>query len=297
MAGESPETVMANSRNNNSIVGRYVYPDGQSAHNIVMLFRDYSYQPTAGVVGQKVNQNTTASVVLPIPSNLQDTYSVQINPFELGSMGALAADALNGQSRNIASEAASGAGAAFNDTAQAEGLGGTAGAVLSNLKSASAFVGRNALDDLGIGGLAGAIDVATGTAVNPHVTLRFEGVNLKSHTFNWSMSPRNEREAETLKNLINFIRSRMLPSYDRGQGSTAISRGLLRYPNLVDIYFTGINQDYFYYFKPAMIQNFTTDYTPNGIALNRGGRPAFINMTMQLTEASIHTANDVNVQG
>ena len=293
---ESPETVMANSRNSNSVVGKYVYPDGQSAHNIVMLFRDYSYNPSAGVIGQKVNQNTTASVVLPIPANLQDTYSVQINPFELGSMGALAADALQGKTRANIESAANMAMATGRDAAKNPNES-SVGNVLSTLKTAGAFVGRNALDDLGIGGLAGAVDVTTGTAVNPHVTLRFEGVNLKSHTFNWSMSPRNEREAETLKNLINFIRSRMLPSYDRGQGKTAISRGLLRYPNLVDIYFTGINQDYFYYFKPAMIQNFSTDYSPNGIALNRGGKPAFVNMTMQITEAAIHTAQDVNVQG
>lgn len=294
MAGESPETVMANSRNANSVVGKYVYPDGQSAHNIVLVFRDYSYNPTAGVVGQRVNRNTTASVVLPIPANLQDTYSVQINPYELGSLGALTADGLNGQARAAASDAAQVAGSAFGGAAEAPGMGQAAGNLLSSLRSAGSFVGRNALDDLGIGGAAGAIDVATGTAVNPHVTLRFEGVNLKSHTFNWSMSPRNEREAETLKNLINFIRSRMLPEYDGPGGNSAISRGLLKYPSLVDIFFTGVDQNYFYYFKPAMIQNFTTDYTPNGITLNRGGKPAFINMTMQLTEAAIHTRNDVN---
>ena len=297
MAGESPETVMNNSRNANSVVGRYVYPDGQSAHNIVLVFRDYSYNPTAGVVGQRVNRNTSASVVLPIPSNLQDTYSVQINPFELGSMGAVAADAMNGQARNIASDAASIAGNAYGGAAEAPGAGQAAGSLLSDLRTAGTFVGRNALDDLGIGGLAGAIDVATGTAVNPHVTLRFEGVNLKSHTFNWQMSPRNAREAETLKNLINYIRGRMLPEYDGAGGNSAISRGLLKYPSLVDVFFTGIDQNYFYYFKPCMIQNFTTDYTPNGIALNRGGKPSFINLSLQLTEAAIHTRNDVNGQG
>jgi hypothetical protein len=129
------------------------------------------------------------------------------------------------------------------------------------------------------------------------MTLRFEGVNLKSHTFNWSLSPESEEEAEQLKNLINFIRQRMLPTYADPDGQSSLSRTLLNYPSLVDIYFTGINQEYFYYFKPCMIQNFTTDYTPNGVTLNRGGRPSFINMTMQLSEARIHTAADVNVAG
>ena len=296
MAGESPDAVMNSSRNVNNVVGRYVYPDGQSAHNIVLIFREYNYNPTAGVIGQRVNRNTTSSVVLPIPSNLQDTYSVNINPYELGGMGALAADALNGQSRAMLGDLQSYASSLSADAQAAGPNGESVGKFLSTIKSAGAFAGRNALDSLGIGGIAGAVDVATGTAVNPHMALRFEGVNLKSHTFNWSMSPRNENEAATLRNLITYIRSRMLPEYE-SDGNTALSRGLLKYPNLVDIYFTGIDQSYFYYFKPAMIQNFTTDYTPNGITLNKGGRPSFINLSMQLMEASIHTRNDVNVQG
>ena len=278
--------------------GRYTYPNNQSAHNIVLTFRDYSYQGTEGVVRPRATANMSAAVVLPLPSNLADTYSVNINPFEMGTMGAAVADAISGSGRSAIS----------GDLGRYLGSLGEGGTpvsgdnmisnALSSTRAAGAFIGRNLLDEIpGLGGISGAVDVATGTAINPHMTLRFEGVNLKSHTFTWTLSPESEQEAETLKNLINFIRQKMLPTYGDPSGQSSLSRTILNYPSLVDIYFTGVNQDYFYYFKPCMIQNFTTDYTPNGIVLNRGGKPSFITMTMQLSEARIHTASDVNVAG
>ena len=44
--------------------------------------------------------------------------------------------------------------------------------------------------------------------------------------------------------------------------------------------------------KTAMISQFNVDYTPNGIALNRGGKPSAVRLTMTMTEASIHTKSD-----
>jgi hypothetical protein len=46
-----------------------------------------------------------------------------------------------------------------------------------------------------------------------------------------------------------------------------------------------------------MINTFTTDFTPQGLALNKGGKPSFINMTMTVTEAQIHTRNDIEALG
>jgi hypothetical protein len=41
-----------------------------------------------------------------------------------------------------------------------------------------------------------------------------------------------------------------------------------------------------------MISQFNVDYTPNGIALNRGGKPSAVRLTMTMTEAAIHTKAD-----
>lgn len=277
--------------------GRYTFPSSPGVHNIILHFRGYSYQGTEGTIKPKVGANSEASIVLPIPANLEDSYSIQINQFEMGTMGAGIADAISGAGRD----------AVLNDIRtflspdrlDAFGGGGVDNMIatgLSTARAAGAFIGRNLLDQLGLGGISGAVDVATGTAVNPHAALRFEGVDLKNHEFTWTLSPKNEEEARTLRDMINFIRSKALPTYAT-DGESSLSRALLNYPSLVDIYFTGLDQSYFYYFKPAMIKTFRTNYTPNGIALNRGGRPSVIQMSMSLSEARIHTSADVNIQG
>ena len=41
-----------------------------------------------------------------------------------------------------------------------------------------------------------------------------------------------------------------------------------------------------------MISQFNVDYTPNGLAVNKGGKPNAVRLTMTLNEAYIHTADD-----
>jgi hypothetical protein len=41
-----------------------------------------------------------------------------------------------------------------------------------------------------------------------------------------------------------------------------------------------------------MVQQFNIDFTPHGIALLRGGKPAMVNMNMNVIEADIHTSED-----
>jgi hypothetical protein len=41
-----------------------------------------------------------------------------------------------------------------------------------------------------------------------------------------------------------------------------------------------------------MVQGFTVNYTPNGLALVKGGKPAIVGLNMTLVEADIHTSED-----
>lgn len=285
---------MEKARSTNNFTS-YSYPLTPGQHNMVLVFKDYDYRSatSSGFVrgeDRAVSSKIDASVSLPIPNNLTDTYNVKVGPYELGVTGALALDTLGAGGR---AELLADAQSAFSSGG--ETIAGTdkTTAVGSTFKIASAFMGRNVLDKLpGAGGINTAIDMRTGNTVNPHVALKFDGVDLKQHTFNWQLSPRSNEEARQLKDLLQFIKARMLPAYAI-DGESSVSRALLTYPNLVDIFFTGIDQNYFYYFKPVMINTFTTDFTPQGLALNKGGRPSFINCTMTVTEAQIHTRSDI----
>jgi hypothetical protein len=46
------------------------------------------------------------------------------------------------------------------------------------------------------------------------------------------------------------------------------------------------------YFKTSMIQGFNVSYTPHGLAIVKGGKPAMVSLSMNLVEADIHTAED-----
>lgn len=280
------------SQRNNRAFAKYNYPLTPGEHNIVLVFREYNYESsqTGFVRNVSAESRMNAAVSLPIPQNLVDNYSVKVGPYELGVIGGTALESMSGAGRErLLADAVS---AGENVSADNVTLSGLA----STFKAASAYMGRNALDSLpGGGGISAAIDIASGTTVNPHVALKFDGVDLKQHTFTWQLSPRNEEEATQIRDMIYYIKSRMLPGY-KGvtEGDSSLSKALLTYPNLVDIYFTGLNQSYFYFFKPAMINTFTTDFTPQGLALNKGGKPSFVNMTMSLTEAQIHTRGDMD---
>jgi hypothetical protein len=295
MANNSVPVSKAIQQNNTRGLDLYRYPISPSDHNIVFIFKDYDYNSSQTGFVKGASENSVGSVTLPIPTNLVDNYSVKVGPYELGLAGALAVDALTGNASGIGDDIVS----AFRSASQGNYNNidtDTLTSALSTAKQFGAFVGRNALESIpGGGGIAAGIDIAGGTAINPHVALKFDGVDLKQHTFNWQLSPRNEDEAQSIRRIIKFIKSSMLPDYQTS-GESALSRSLLKYPRMVDIFFTstGLNQDYFYYFKPAMINTFTTDYTPQGLALNRGGRPAFINLTMTVTEAQIHTRKDID---
>ena len=157
----------------------------------------------------------------------------------------------------------------------------------------------------GLGGIAPdiakGIGAGKGTAINPYATLVFSGVDLKVHTFEWLLSPDTPDEAETLRKIIRTIQRHVTPEMDGVLGESisksTLGRGLLKYPSMVDCFFHGINNKFFYKLKTSMVSQFNVDYTPNGIALNKGGKPSAVRLNMIMTEAAIHTKADYQVDG
>lgn len=294
MAGTTAESVISAARDRDRFTSYELSMDGSKA-GMALLFREYDYQRTDGIVAGTTN----ASMMLPLATNLIDSYSINIGQNEIGGLGMLAADVFSSGGGagllDMGNQAASNLQTFGADLAG--GLtGGNFGSVVQNLSDArgyAALMGRNLMDSIpGGSDINAGIGLATGTAVNPHAALQFNGINLKSHNFEWKLSPKNRREADTIRNMANRIRSAALPSY-ANESSGALSRALLRYPNLVDIWFVGVQREYFYYFKPCMINNFSINYAPDGVVLNRGGIPNSVILTLQVTEARINTRDEV----
>jgi hypothetical protein len=272
-----------------------VFPEDLGAIRMVMSFTPYSYGSTFGFANVS---GGTKTVYLPIPPNLSDDTAIDSNQAQLGVTGALALTAMNtiggGGVDALAQQAYGVAGDVADSIKSALGVGGNnpqTEAALESYKVYAKLLGRSALDAV-VPGAGLAADLYTGSAVNPYTTVDFSGVRLKFHNFVWTVSPKSQEESNTIRDIIKVIKGAMLPEYG-GTSAIAQTKALLKYPNLVNIKFLGINDEYYYKFKPSMIQSFNVRFNEgNQLHLFEGGKPVVLTLQLNLLEASIHTSED-----
>lgn len=265
---------------------KYQFPADLGAHAMIINFVDYSYNNT---LAGGTNAVTSSTIVLPLPAQLQDSFAITTKNTQLNTAGAIGLDIMNGTLNG-------------QNPFDIERM--IASAQNVNARDMAAFGGRVGADyiskNFGVGGLSAAADIATATALNPHVVLDFDGVALKSHTFNWQFAPKNRSESDAIRDIITEFRRKILPGYKGIQGGgTALTRALLTYPNLIRVSLVGVDQSYFYYFKPGMVNTFSVHYgdagTP-GVSLLAGGKPTTVSIELSFTEAAIHTREDYGGQ-
>jgi hypothetical protein len=289
----TPNSVVAGNRNSRKY-GDKSFPVDGGTHGLYMEFKEYKQSK-----GKFAGVNSKGSIALPLPANISDNLQLDIGPSQLGIFGGLAADIAGGLKSGDLSkaleDAMSGIKGAGERAAEAA-MGGTISDIVSNVTDYTNYMLRAAGGALG-NQIEGGVSVATGTAVNPHTALLFNGVNLKNFSFTWNLSPRNEDEMNSISDIISTLKINSLPSYKGISGAGgSLSRGLLTYPNVVFMYFVGLDPRHYFKFKPMMITNVAVDYSPNGNVLNRGSKgsaPAFVNLVLQFTEMSIWTAEDM----
>lgn len=288
----SPEAIIAKAESDSQF-SALKFPLDLGPNRIVMSFSDYSYTNLRSFSSAR----TKGTVTLPIPLQLQDNDDIDIKEEGLGTESVAALHAMS--DTTALSGAVSGAKSIFQSLENtisglsSAGLGGL-GSQISNAAKYAAFVGRDKMDSI-TPGLGLVKDITTGTAVNPHTTLNFDGVSLKTFNFSWRFAPRNAKESAALRGIIENIRSNILPKYeglqDQNTGNDAIDRAMLKYPSIVNFALQGVDSNYFPKFQPGMVTNFSTDYTPDGPVILAGGKPAIVNMSLTFKEAQIRTSD------
>lgn len=275
-----PESVMSRNRTDITAtpLNMLAFPQDQiGGHGIVLNFSRYTYDKNADLQ----NKVVISSIMLPIPSNLNDSFNIRINQAELGLSGSIAARSASSMT-NFTPGAVLGAGL------------GDVGDIIESVKDA--VLGSGDMTFAAIAALQSSLvsdedrkgfEAGFGRATNPHLALSFDGVDLKQHTFQWQLAPRNSRESETLKKIITKVKKNVLPRI------SSLGVNMFEYPNVVDIFFVGTEPGYLYYFKRCLMSSFETNYAGSGnVAFVEGGRPAVINLSMTLTEMDIHTSED-----
>jgi hypothetical protein len=272
----------------------------QGAHRILMVFNSYEYKPPgqralnklgflgrSGITGPlPIEPKNKSFIELPLPVNIEDSYNIRVQGYDAEISGALAASAASqfaGAGDLSLGNIISAAGGALSGT----GLDPSSlfSSDIGDISRNVAFLGRRNLPT----NIGRAVDTGLGNTVNPKASLYFDGVNLKQFNFTWTLAPQDAAESDLIRDISNAIKRNILPSYGNAIGLT---QSLLNYPSTVDLFFLGIDQQYFVYYKTCMAQSLNISYTPSGLAIVKGGKPAIITMNMNFIESDIHTAED-----
>ena len=177
------------------------------------------------------------SVILPISSGIKDS-----NRMGWGEGKITAAEAVGAQLALAAFEGADAAGNMMKNLANDIGASDAAST------AAQAIAGN-------IAGVGGQLIRRQGSVMNPNVELLFEKPELRSFKFDFSLSPRNVKEAQTVKQIIRLFKQSSAPR-------RTIKGYFLRTPLIYQIEY--INNAYnLNRFKECALTEFSTDYTPN----------------------------------
>jgi hypothetical protein len=130
---------------------------------------------------------------------------------------------------------------------------------------------------------------ASGTVVNPNMELLFKGPNLRSFNFSFVLSPRDEAEANRVKQIIKFFKKSIHPRVS--------NNGLYLFtPDIFTLkyVYNGSGQHPFLHkFKPCACKGFSVDYNPTGnyMTYSDGSMPTYA-LNMQFEEIAPLYAED-----
>lgn len=331
-----PELVMSRSKGNQRIA-RYSFPATPYPHSLLINLKKYDYKNLdaqysaksrledlakaekegQGQVGLDVREQ--ASIELPFPTQITDNVSLNITNLERDPIvdtiartlaGGINTDtslaSLPGDLLGLAGKVGDKVYGIFNKIGSGNFDGGAAfqdalSGMTDVLKSASVGNAAQAATyllsslDPSIGQ---AVSQVTGKSMNPRETLAFQGVNLKTFEFSWSLFPSNSQDSEQIRQIIATLKRNALPTTENlsaGENGPGISRLFLNYPAIAELTLIGVDPTFYPRFKPCMIDSVGINYSGgNAIsAIIKGGKPAAVDISISFREMSIETAEDV----
>lgn len=239
------------------------------------------------------------TILLPIPSNIQDGNAVSYEDPRLNSI----------------------AGAAVGGVLDTMLVGKTGGkdgfgAGIEGFKQAITKTGRATIDS--VGGLEGLQGFATrylaskavglfnvqispnqilaresGEILNPNLELLFNGPTLRNFKFQFKMTPRSAEESKEIMQIIRCLKKNMAPKVN----GTRIENTFLKTPNVFELrYRQGNNEHNFLHkFKQCFLTNISVNYTGEGTyATYDDGTP--VSMIMDLTFKEIEPVYDIDYE-
>lgn len=274
----SPSALAAQS-SQESLTNKDVFEVLTYPQDIGKYFIKFSFQSYVKEAALKIAKDEpTVVVIFPIPSNLNENFSVSYNDAKLGPItGALVEGAMQGAAK-------------------------AGGGVVSQLGGALAGAAVTGVKEIGSGAYAAGyakisnetikanIDKATGIVPNPHLAAIFQDIGLREHSFTFRFSPKSKQEADLLKKIVKTIKRRMLPG--TGLSSESSTGPLFSFPDVVDITF-GPKDVEPYKIQRCVCTSMTVNYAPNGTpSFFKDGSPTDVEIGLNFKEIRVVTRND-----
>ena len=229
-----------------------------------------------------VNKGT---ILLQIPSQVQDGNSVNYGSSELNSIAGAAVSGAVDMMANAGKELSEGdvvgaftaSGDAIKNALNASGLNVNTAAALATRKIAtsvvSSFGGNVTVNQL--------LQRESGQIFNPNMELLFNGPTLRNFRFAFKMTPRSPEEAEQCKLIIRTFKMNMAPKVTSGRGGQSL---FLNTPNVFELrYKSGIaNHPFLHRFKQCFLTDISVNYTGEGVYATYENREP-VSMIMDLT--------------
>ena len=257
-----------------AIGSNYITSTGSSGRYVV----GNAKQNRAGrTISKKLSKKpliNAGTILLPIPSNIEDSNNVVYGDSSLNGLAAAGVSAVERGMVDIGG-AISGNGTVdfagmvgdVKDKLTA-GLGGgdkaiamaTAGDVITKKlisEAVNIFGGNVTTQQL--------LTRDTGEILNPNMELLFSDVTIRNFRFNFKLTPRNPKEAEQVKLIIRAFKRNMAPQAQGGvQGA---GNFFLRSPNIFKIRYRSGNKDHPFLnkFKQCFLTGVQTTYTGEGV--------------------------------
>ena len=257
-------------------VNQVQFPSDLGNVGMLLMFKKYSYGERNSGTITSARANIQDSVFLSLPDSLIDAQGIRVSASELGLVGnavAIGTSAL-----------ASGGISALVDAARGVGMKELAGAAASYFVNEAASAVAPAVMQ--------GVEAGAGAKRNPFQALLFDGVDLRTFTFNWTFIPKSRAETNAIKEIIRLFKYHSLPYYKDFKAGNVSAGGktFLSYPSVCLPLITGVDT---IVMKACMINRVDVDYAGGGeLAFLEGGNAAALKLSVTMQEMQMWTRED-----
>ena len=245
----------------------------------------YDYVPSGLDTGKKLKQGFKGSnrrftrryetIQLPMQPQLSESTAVSWGGDSLNAIQAIGAQTAQNAINELGMEG------------DLQGALGALGGGLQSLGQLAADDGtKSALAAFFAGQAVGAnvLGRSTGQVINPNLELLFTGPNLRSFSFNFTLTPRDPEEAGIVRRMIRAMKRNMTPQ----RSSEAL---FLKSPRIFELEYifgdTNREHPFMNKFKPCACTSFTVNYTPDGSYMTYRNEPSMTSYQISMSFGEI----------